>query len=112
MATMDIKTAIAAGISVLFMIIIIILASVYGGGDGNCDSFYAARDAEAAAAALKAGPAMVHMPQIKDTTLKKLENTNAKAYAKTIGYSTVGSKDMQATVLRLDAGPALMFTHW
>ena len=109
----DVKVAAVGVLSICFMIIIIILASLYGRDDSNCDAFYKENDIVRAKAEKVAGPAMVHYPQIqKNTNLTKLTHTKANAYMKTIGYSMAGSKDMQATVLRLDSGPALMYTHW
>jgi len=95
-------------IILLLLIIIIVLAAVYG-TDLNCTK----KAAEAAARKEAMGPPMTLFPNIMGTTgMVKLGHTNAKAWMKTVAYSLVPGKEMQGGVLKMEAGPALMYTHW
>ena len=107
----DKKLGVGIVITCFLGVIVIILACLYG-EDINCHNFLDERNAEKAIKDKKAGPAMVHFPQIKNTKLTKLGDTPATAYMKTIGYSLVEGKEMHATVMRVDSGPALTYTHW
>jgi len=60
------------------------------------------------------GPKMMKFPAInemKSEDMMKLENTDADAYVKTIAFSQVKGKEMQAGVMLVNPGPALEFTH-
>ena len=103
------KTLSGLVIICLLLIIIIVLACIYG-TDLNCARKAAADEPTQTKSV---GPAMVKYENIMGTKgMVKLGNTNAKAWMKTISFSSVPGKEMQAGVLKLESGAALMYTHW
>ena len=58
-------------------------------------------------------PKMMHFPSItKSRNMTRLKNTAARAWIKTIVFSTVPGKEMQGGLLKIDIGPSLQYTLW
>jgi len=92
---------------VILLVLVIVLASIYG-TRLNCYK----TDEENKNYKHAKIPTMTHFPKIMDTALTPIASKNgAKAHMKTIAFSQVPGKEMRATVLRVDPGPALKFTH-